>query len=40
MEQFAEMLTKANPDPISGISLHAYEDNDERIRWRWRVRTS
>ena len=31
MEQFAEMLTKANPDPISGISLHAYEDDDQRF---------
>ena len=31
MEQFAEMLTKANPDPISGISLHAYEDDDQRL---------
>ena len=25
------MLTKANPDPISGISLHAYEDDDQRL---------
>ena len=31
MEQFAEMLTKANPDPISGIGLHAYEDDDQRF---------
>jgi unsaturated rhamnogalacturonyl hydrolase len=31
MEQFAEMLTKVNPDPISGISLHAYEDDDQRF---------
>ncbi|MFT5127511.1 MAG: hypothetical protein ACI8W8_001114 [Rhodothermales bacterium] len=29
--QFREMLTKANPDPISGISLHAYEDDDQRF---------
>ena len=31
MEQFAEMLTKANPDPISGIEMHAYGDKDERF---------
>jgi hypothetical protein len=31
MAQFREMLTKANPDPISGISLHAYEDDDQRF---------
>jgi len=31
MEQFAEMLTRANPDPISGISLHAYEYDDQRL---------
>ena len=31
MEQFAEMVTKANPDPISGIGLHAYEDDDQRF---------
>jgi hypothetical protein len=27
-EQFAEMLTMVNPTPISGISLHLYEDHD------------
>jgi hypothetical protein len=32
-EQFQEMLAKANPDPVSGISLHAYEDDDERFAW-------
>lgn len=31
MGQFAEMLSKANPDPISGIGLHAYEDDDQRF---------
>ncbi|MFO1483802.1 MAG: cellulase family glycosylhydrolase [Verrucomicrobiaceae bacterium] len=31
MEQFAGMLTKANPDPVSGIGLHAYEDDDRRF---------
>ena len=31
MEQFKQMLIKANPDPISGISLHAYEDDDQRF---------
>jgi hypothetical protein len=30
-EQFKEMLIKANPDPINGISLHAYEDDDQRF---------
>ena len=30
-EQFAEMLEKANPDPINTISLHAYEDDDQRL---------
>ena len=30
-EQFAEMLTLANPDPITAISLHAYEDDDQRF---------
>ncbi len=29
-EQFAEMLGGANPDLISGVSLHAYEDEDEK----------
>ena len=32
-EQFQEMLAGANPDPISGISLHAYEDDDQRFPW-------
>lgn len=32
-EQFQEMLEKANPDPVSGISLHAYEDDDQRFLW-------
>jgi hypothetical protein len=31
MEQFAEMLTKANPNPISGIEMHAYDDGDQRF---------
>lgn len=30
-EQFAAMLALANPDPISAISLHAYEDDDHRF---------
>jgi hypothetical protein len=30
-EQFVEMLTLANPDPINAISLHAYEDDDQRF---------
>ena len=25
------MLRLSNPDPISGISLHAYEDDDQRF---------
>jgi hypothetical protein len=29
-EQYGEMLVSANPDPISGISLHAYEVEDEQ----------
>lgn len=32
-EQFQEMLERANPDPVSGISLHAYEDDDRRLPW-------
>lgn len=32
-EQFQEMLEKANPAPISGIGLHAYEDDDQRLAW-------
>jgi len=31
MEQFAEMFAKANPDPISGIELHAYDGNEQRF---------
>jgi hypothetical protein len=31
MQQFAEMLAKANPDPISGIELHVYDDNEPRF---------
>jgi endo-1,4-beta-mannosidase len=31
LDQFAENLRLANPDPISGISLHAYEDDDQRL---------
>ncbi len=31
LEQFAESLTKANPDPINGISLHLYENEDARL---------
>lgn len=27
-EQFQEMLAKVNPDPVSGISVHAYGDKD------------
>ena len=30
-EQFAEILTLANPDPISAISLHAYDSDDQRF---------
>jgi hypothetical protein len=31
-EQFAEMLTLSNPDPIDAISVHAYTDHDaERL---------
>lgn len=30
-EQFREMLERANPAPIDGISLHAYEDDDQRL---------
>ena len=29
-EQFAKMLTLANPDPISAISLHVYKDDDQQ----------
>jgi endo-1,4-beta-mannosidase len=31
MDQFAEMLAKANPDPISGIELHAYDAGELRF---------
>ncbi len=30
-EQFAEFLALANPDPVSGIGVHAYEDDDQRL---------
>lgn len=30
-EQFAEMLASVNSDPINGIGLHAYEDDDQRF---------
>lgn len=30
-EQFSEMLSISNPDPVSAISLHAYESDDERF---------
>jgi hypothetical protein len=33
-EQFQEMLRKVNPDPVSGISLHAYAADDLR-RFAW-----
>lgn len=36
-EQFQEMLTKANPDPVSAIGLHAYEDDDQRLGWAMEV---
>jgi hypothetical protein len=32
-EQFQEILRKVNPDPISGIGLHAYENDDQRFAW-------
>jgi hypothetical protein len=32
-EQFQVMLEKANPEPVDGISLHAYEDDDQRFPW-------
>ncbi len=35
--QFQEMLRKANPDPVSGIGLHAYEDDDQRFAWALEV---
>ena len=31
VDQFKQMLIKANPDPINGISLHAYENDDQRF---------
>ncbi|MDO8545041.1 MAG: hypothetical protein Q7S40_31745 [Opitutaceae bacterium] len=30
-EQYAQMLTLANPDPVSAISLHVDEDDKQRI---------
>ena len=30
-EQMAEVLTLANPDPVNTISLHAYEEDDQRL---------
>jgi len=30
-KQFAEMLRLSNPDPISAIEVHAYEDDDQRF---------
>jgi len=30
-EQFTKILTLANPEPINSISLHAYDDDDQRI---------
>ena len=35
--QFQEMLRKVNPDPVSGIGLHAYEDDDQRFAWALEV---
>ena len=31
LEQYAEMLTQMNPDPIDAISLHVYGDDSERL---------
>ncbi len=36
-EQFQAMLERANPDPISALSLHAYEDDDQRFGWAMEV---
>jgi endo-1,4-beta-mannosidase len=36
-EQFQAMLEKANPDPVDGISLHAYENDDQRFPWALEV---
>jgi hypothetical protein len=30
-EQFAEMLAAVNPDSITGISVHVYKDEDQRL---------
>jgi endo-1,4-beta-mannosidase len=30
-EQFAESLTLANPDPVNTLSVHAYENDDQRF---------
>lgn len=32
-EQFEEMLAKVNPDPVDGISVHAYEDCARLLAW-------
>jgi len=32
-EQFQEMLAKVNPDPVSAISLHLYEEDRQRLAW-------
>lgn len=29
--QFSEALTLANPDPVNAISVHAYQDDDQRL---------
>ncbi len=35
--QFQEMLRKVNPDPVNGIGVHAYEDDDQRLAWLMEV---
>ncbi len=30
-EQFRDVLARAHPDPVDAISLHAYENDDERL---------
>jgi len=32
-EQFQDIIEKGNPDPITGISMHVYEDDDQRLEW-------
>lgn len=32
-EQFEEMLAKVNPDPVDGISVHAYDDCAQLLAW-------